>query len=823
MHVDTATPLFIHPTTIATMHSLLFPSKRDAAPGGRRTLWLWAGSSALAFLLMVSSFFLYVDAERTLEKTAEQRLNAVLAAEKMRHTTEGLTRMARNYILSGKPEFKRWYFELDDIRLGKTKEPTNQYMWDLRVYGEIHNMEVLANPMPLHTYFESVAKEDDQGNFLREAWAHTNALSTLEKAAIKMYDIPEGDTDYHKARAKQILFGDNYNEAKLDVMRPLMSFRGVSTERNMQATKRAKRWADVTRTSFLLLGLVSILLAWKTYQSMRSIHGASVKELQEQIERLGKGDFAAGAMPTSAVPVDPNSLMSWLNQSRVRLQEIDAARQTAEYELSDKNRDLAINNLVLQELTTGLPLPELLDRFILTIESNHPGLIGSVLLADADGTTLRHAAAPSLGDRWAQATAQVSIGAGAGSCGTAACRKERVLVEDVLVHPFWTEFRAAALDAGVRSSWSQPIFDNANNVIGTFALYQKIPALPTEQELRWLDSFTTLAGYLIERSRLADALNETRYLYDLIAKNINDIIWVQELPSLRLRFLSPSSQKMLGWTHEDFYANKEVALPPAVRKDMGERFLAMHAKVRQGDLAAAEQVFESELINKETGLVPVEFSVKITLDEHGEPTTLIGVARDITERKKTENLVRKMAFYDALTGMPNRRLLEDRLRQTISTAKRQQARFSVLFIDLDRFKAVNDTHGHQTGDWLLIQVALRMQAVLRESDTAARVGGDEFVVLLPDATTMEAALKVGHKIRSELDKVFVTPQGAVLDISCSVGIAMYPEHADNPRDLLHFGDEAMYHAKKDGRNAVVGFDIQRMGGDGRAFPQQQMF
>ena len=161
--------LFIH------MHSLLFPSKRDAAPGGRRTLWLWAGSSALAFLLMVSSFFLYVDAERTLEKTAEQRLNAVLAAEKMRHTTEGLTRMARNYILSGKPEFKRWYFELDDIRLGKTKEPTNQYMWDLRVYGEIHNMEVLANSMPLHTYFESVAKEDDQGKFLREAWAQTNA------------------------------------------------------------------------------------------------------------------------------------------------------------------------------------------------------------------------------------------------------------------------------------------------------------------------------------------------------------------------------------------------------------------------------------------------------------------------------------------------------------------------------------------------------------------------------------------------------------------------------------------------------------------------
>lgn len=804
------------------MYSLLFPSKRDAAPGARRTLWLWAGSSVLAFLLMVSSFFLYVDAERTLEKTAEQRLNAVLAAEKMRHTTEGLTRMARNYVLTGKPEYKEWYNELDDIRLGKTKEPSNQYMWDLRIYGERHNMEVLANSMPLHQYFESVAKEDDQGNFLREAWAHTQALSTLERAAMKMYDIPEGDTDYHKARAKQIMFGDNYNEAKLDVMRPLMSFRGVSTERNLQATKKAKGWADATRTSFLLLGLVSILLAWKTYQSMRSIHGASVKELQEQIERLGKGDFAAGEMPTSSSNVDPNSLMSWLNQSRARLQELDVARQTAEYELFDKNRDLAINNLVLQELTTGLPLPQLLDRFILTIERHHPGLIGSVLLADADGTTLRHAAAPSLGDRWAQATAKVSIGAGAGSCGTAACKKERVLVEDVLIHPYWTEFKAAALDAGVRASWSQPIFDNTGHVIGTFAIYQKVPALPTEQELRWLDSFTKLAGYLIERSRLADALNETRYLYDLIAKNINDIIWVQELPSLRLRFLSPSSHKMLGWTPEEFYEDKNLAMTPAVRKDMAERFLGMYSKVRKGDMGAAEQVFESELVNKDKGVVPVEFSVKVTLDENGEPTTLIGVARDIVERKKTEEIIRKMAFYDALTGMPNRRLLEDRLHQVLSAAKRQSTCVSVLFIDLDRFKAVNDDHGHKTGDWLLIQVAERMQAVLRESDTAARVGGDEFVVLLPDSATMEAALTVGHKIRAQMEQPFVAPGGIVLSISCSVGVAMFPEHADNPRDLLHFGDEAMYHAKKDGRNAVVGFDIQRMGGDGRQSVQKQM-
>jgi diguanylate cyclase (GGDEF)-like protein len=145
------------------------------------------------------------------------------------------------------------------------------------------------------------------------------------------------------------------------------------------------------------------------------------------------------------------------------------------------------------------------------------------------------------------------------------------------------------------------------------------------------------------------------------------------------------------------------------------------------------------------------------------------------------------------------------MKQVLGIAKRKTAKVSVLFIDLDKFKQVNDLQGHEAGDWLLQQVAQRMQSVLRESDTAARVGGDEFVVLLSDVGNVKDAVSVAEKIRLEMEKPFIMGSGVKLEISSSIGVVMYPDQADNPLDLLRYGDEAMYRAKKKGRNAVEVF------------------
>ena len=176
---------------------------------------------------------------------------------------------------------------------------------------------------------------------------------------------------------------------------------------------------------------------------------------------------------------------------------------------------------------------------------------------------------------------------------------------------------------------------------------------------------------------------------------------------------------------------------------------------------------------------------------------------DITERILMAHRVRLLAFYDPMTQLPNRCLALERLTEHLTRARRARTRLGLLFIDLDKFKPINDELGHEVGDWLLQAVAQRILGCVRASDTAARLGGDEFVVLLPDLQTSQDALAVGENIRSMLTMEFVTNHGVALSISCSIGVALYPDHGDSDKDLLRMADEAMYRAKKTGRNAVV--------------------
>ncbi len=172
------------------------------------------------------------------------------------------------------------------------------------------------------------------------------------------------------------------------------------------------------------------------------------------------------------------------------------------------------------------------------------------------------------------------------------------------------------------------------------------------------------------------------------------------------------------------------------------------------------------------------------------------------EKALLENKLRDLAFFDPLTQLPNRRLLEDRLHQKILRAKRHNTLLALLFIDLDDFKPVNDAFGHEVGDWVLRVVAERITSCLRESDTVSRQGGDEFVVLLPDLTIQQAAIEVAEKICEALAQPFLMENGEQLSITSSIGIAVYPLDAENEQELLRLGDIAMYAAKTNGGNRL---------------------
>ena len=183
----------------------------------------------------------------------------------------------------------------------------------------------------------------------------------------------------------------------------------------------------------------------------------------------------------------------------------------------------------------------------------------------------------------------------------------------------------------------------------------------------------------------------------------------------------------------------------------------------------------------------------------------VGVVRDITGRKAIEDRMAHMAQHDTLTGLPNRALFDDRLKQAIVQANRNRGRLALLYVDLDHFKPVNDTLGHAVGDVLLKAVAQRMHDSVRASDTVARIGGDEFVVLLPIVHDDSDALAVAEKIRHVLNQSFEVVAGKMVHISSSTGVAIYPDHGKDEIELSKNADMAMYRSKQQGRNQVLLF------------------
>lgn len=199
-------------------------------------------------------------------------------------------------------------------------------------------------------------------------------------------------------------------------------------------------------------------------------------------------------------------------------------------------------------------------------------------------------------------------------------------------------------------------------------------------------------------------------------------------------------------------------------------------------------------------------------NDAGHVTSFVSVFSDITERKENEQRIHYLAHYDVTTGLPNRALFNDRLRQSVLAAKRYQANLALLFIDLDKFKPVNDRYGHDTGDQLLKEVAQRIRGCIRESDTAARIGGDEFVLLLPGTNTEQNVIAVANKVLQEIELPFEI-EGHSISISASIGIAIYPEHGDDMRNILKHADHAMYQAKHGKGPSIVSYsDLAKSGG-----------
>ncbi|HEB01718.1 MAG TPA: diguanylate cyclase, partial [Nitrospirae bacterium] len=204
-------------------------------------------------------------------------------------------------------------------------------------------------------------------------------------------------------------------------------------------------------------------------------------------------------------------------------------------------------------------------------------------------------------------------------------------------------------------------------------------------------------------------------------------------------------------------------------------------------------------VRKNGDSFPVWLNVRPDKKRGGKVVTYSAIVLDITALKENQKHLEQMAHYDLLTNLPNRTLMYDRLNHTISLAKRHEYQIAVLLLDLDRFKEVNDSLGHHIGDLLLVETAARLIETVRESDTVARMGGDEFLIILPEVGSTNNAANVAQKIIEYLAKPFFLEEHEIY-VSGSVGITIFPIDGDDPDLLIKHSDTAMYHAKAQGKN-----------------------
>lgn len=460
---------------------------------------------------------------------------------------------------------------------------------------------------------------------------------------------------------------------------------------------------------------------------------------------------------------------------------------------------------IVKLLASGQELRICLDAICQEIETliHRSGITASIL-------TLRNGmlyfgGGPNINPEYSALVNELKIGPAVGSCGSAAFSAKSFYVDDISTSPEWIDFKDAAEKYHLRACWSTPILSTSNHVIGTFGVYSDEKGMPTSSDIDLINFFTNFASLAIEKDM---AKNRERFLYRELNSTLTRMqAFGRVIPDLGL-ILSEDGY------YVDIYGSGERLLYKDVKELLGKKIIdVLPENIANDILAVIKKTLDTNQVQHYDYQLDVihghsYFEGRVAPIEHYLPEDkskrhVIWMARDITERKRNELEIEKLAFYDSLTNLPNRRLLMDRLSTTIKRVKRNNQLGALIFLDLDNFKTINDTYGHSGGDILLCEVSAILKSTLRESDTLSRIGGDEFVILLEsNETTSEMmtqeAEQVCQRILEKLKNAIKIKTSEVV-IGASLGITLIEGEGVTADSILRNADSAMYDAKKLGK------------------------
>ena len=394
---------------------------------------------------------------------------------------------------------------------------------------------------------------------------------------------------------------------------------------------------------------------------------------------------------------------------------------------------------------------------------------------------------------------------GRGPAGTAIRTGTSACIQDFASDPAAAPWREAALQRGYRSCLALPLTNAESGTFGVLTIYSPDPEAFTRDEIRLLEELAAdLAfGIVALRTRSDRDRAEEQVRIAATAFEAQESIVITDANEVILR-VNRAFTEING-----FSADEVLGATPRLLKS-GLHEAAYYQSMWQA--IAADGSWQGEIWNrrKDGTSYPAWLTITAVRDLRGEVSHYVGTATDITERKEAERQIEHLAFYDLLTGLPNRRLFTDRLQRAMGGSARSRRIGALLFIDLDNFKVVNETCGHECGDQLLIEAAGRLVSCVRESDTIARLGGDEFVAMLEDLSEnpREAAAQsrsVGDKILESLSRPY-TIGGRQHHTPPSIGATLFSGTGDGADELVKQGDIALYQAKAAGRSTLRFFD-----------------
>jgi diguanylate cyclase (GGDEF)-like protein/PAS domain S-box-containing protein len=743
--------------------------------------------TSIGMLIAIAIYFVsHVLLEKKIDYAKGIRYQSVLLLTEYRQSLDEQRRMALTYVATGNPVYKKQYQNILDIREGIQVRPERYN----QPYLGFVIKEKMSSERPI-ALLELIRQEGfsaQEYRKLKQADARFVEVNATEQNAMQLIEAAGSDVDVRRARATQMLQDENYQQAITSIMKSINDVSATVTERSLNAAKSAETFSAILKILAILFTFAFVFTGRKAYLALKTQLGGSIDEVQKHVTRISNGNLLHAVTVTDEMD---NSALACLARMQASLIE-----KNREQKRSEKYEHL--RNVIFEQLASDEPLPNILKVIVRGVEKLNPEMTCTVMLLDAESKFFSKCVASDLPIFFRTAISRVEIGVGFGSCSAAVFTGERVVVDNIATHPYWITLKDIAAQARFGACCSQPVRSSSGELLGTFAIYHHEPHEHSKFDLSILEQSARLAGIAIERKMIEQNLQIAAIAFEsqegMLVTDANRVI-------LRVN----SAFTLITGYSEDEIIGKHPGMLSSGRHDMDFYANMWESIVNTGS-------WEGEVWNRRKNgeVYPAHLTFTAVKGRDGTTVNYVATLVDITSRKSAEEEIQHLAYYDSLTGLPNRRLLMDRLSQALVTSARGKGGGAILFLDLDHFKTLNDTLGHDVGDLLLKQVSERLTSCVREGDTVARIGGDEFVIMLEGLSDsiFEAARQAEIICEKILDALNQAYQLNTYEYhsTTSIGATLFSGHEVGSDELLKQADIAMYQSKTAGRNAIRFFD-----------------